>query len=840
MLAIALLRVVQNPFRYIATALAIILGIAFFTATSVMTNSFEKSLNSSIEQSFEDVDASVRSTNKIDTPVFDARERIPASLADEIAAIDGVAGVFPYLAGYAQAVTAEGKTVGGADANAQGIAWIDDPDTNPFEVVDGRAPVSDDEIVIDADTFDRGSFALGQSVWVLPAPNIAPYTLVGVIEDREGSFPGQVVSFTLEGAAPVLGTSDVDQIFVEAAEGTTPESVVARINQHNFDQDVEIEAVTGQTLVSEFQDVIGSLARIIEIALQIFAGVALFVGAFVIYNTFTITVAQRMREMALLRAIGASRRQVTASVMAESTAIGVVASALGAAAGIGIGWILLQILSNFLGDLEMSLHIPTGMLVGGVALGTAITVAAAYFPARRGARVEPVQALREAATESPAGGRGRSWAGLGLMAVGLAIAVVAAVGGNSQLFIAALPLVVIAAVMLGPTVVRPLSRVLAAPLVRTGSITAELARDNASRNPKRTATTSLTLMIGVALIATAAMFAATLSSLIAGDLEEELLADHVVEINSNLAFLGAGLDPSVAADIAAIDGVEAAVGVRDSFAEIDGDFTPVTGAATAGVALVADMEVVAGTVTNLDPDEVAVSLDTAEDKGLAVGDRVAVQFQQGAATLTVAGIYDRGDQLMGSWLVDNAALDAHLPRSLDTRILVSTSAAETGLLGEIDAALAGNPTASASTRDDYIDDQAGQLDNLLTLLYVLLGMSVVVALLGIVNTMSLSIYERTRELGLLRAVGMTSKQLRRTVRYESAIIALIGTLAGLGLGVFLGWAAFDAIGVAYSDFTVPWGSLIGIGITGLVAGLLSGVLPARRAGRLEVLDAIAV
>ena len=837
MLAIALLRVAQNPFRYVATALAIVLGIAFFTATSVLTTSFESSLNSSIEESFEDIDVTVRSTNKIDTPVFDARERIPASLADEIAAIEGVTGTFPYLAGYAQVVTAEGKTIGGADAGAQGIAWIDDPDTNPFAVVDGRAPVAANEIVIDADTFDSGRFALGQSVWVLPAPPSAPFTVVGVVVDREGSFPGQVVSFTLKGAAAVLGTSDVDQIFVDAADGIDPEALVGRINQA-FGGD--IEAVTGQTLVGEFQEVIGSFARIIEIALQIFAGVALFVGAFVIYNTFTITVAQRMREMALLRAIGASRRQVTVSVMAESTAIGLVASALGAALGIGIGWILIQLLSGFLGDLDMSLHLPSGALVGGVVLGTVITVAAAYFPARRGARVDPVQALRETATETASAGRGRSRAGFAVLAAGLATAIWAAAGGDSRLLIAAVPLVVIAAVMLGPAVVRPLSKLLTAPLVRTGSITAELARDNASRNPKRTATTSLTLMIGVALIATSAIFAATLGNLIAGDLEEELLADHVVQINSNLTFVGAGLDPAIAAEIEAIEGVEAAVPVRDSFAEIDGSFTPVTGTATAQLTLVADIELVDGTVTGLGADEVAVSQDTAKDRDIAVGDRVAVRFQQGAASLTVAGIYDRGDQLVQGWLVDNAVLDSNLTRSLDTRILIRSDDADAALLAEIDAALAGNPTASVSSRDDYIDDQAGQLSGLLTLLYALLGMSVVVALLGIVNTMSLSIYERTRELGLLRAVGMTSQQLRRTVRYESAIIALIGTLAGLVLGVFLGWVAFDALGVGYSDFTVPWGSLIAIGIAGLVAGLLSGVLPARRAGRLEVLDAIAV
>ena len=835
MLTIALRGIANNPFRYAATALAIVLGIAFFTATSVMTTSFEDSLNQSIAEAFEEVDAAVRSADIIETPFIDIRERIPPSVADEVAAVDGVEWAYPFLAGYAQVVAADGKTVGGADANAQGVAWIDDPAASPFTLVSGRAPEAADEVAIDVGTFDDGGFALGDSVRVLPVPERQRFTVVGSFDDG-GSFGGQVLSFSYEGAALVFGGSEVDQVFVGAAPGVAPEQLVERLDRQ---LGASLEAVTGDTLAEEFQELVGAFTNIIEIALQIFAGVALFVGAFVIYNTFTITVAQRTREMALLRAIGASGRQVAVSVVAESAAIGAVASAAGAAAGIGIGWGLLKLLGSFIGGFGLSLSIPVGALVNGAVLGTLITVAAAYIPARRGARVDPIEALRDAAAEAPRPARPRTYWGLALLAAGIAATVWSSVAGEARILIAGLPLVVIAVVLLGPVFVRPLSRVLAAPAVRRGSITGELARENASRNPKRSATTSLTLMIGVALVATATVFAATLSKLIAGDLDDELLADQVVTISNAVAGAGGGLDPVIADSIEALDGVDAAVGTRTAFAQIGDDFAQVTGADTARLARVADLGVVDGRVAGLDAGEVAVRQPAAEDRALAVGDTVSVRLQQGAADLTVAGIYDQGYQLASDWLVDNSMLDATLNRSLDTRVLVSSDDATEALISDIEAILASDPTARISSRDDFIDDQAGQITSLLTLLYALLGMSVVVALIGIVNTMSLSIHERTRELGLLRAVGMTSRQLRRTVRYEAAIIALIGTLAGLVLGLFFGWAAFDALGLGYSDFAVPWTALVAIGVAGLVAGLLSGVLPARRAGRLEVLDAIA-
>lgn len=838
MLQIALRGVKNNPFRYLATTIAIVLGVAFFTATGVMTTSFRESFDSSITEAFEDVDAAVRSTDTIDTDFFEIRSQIPAATAEDLVDIDGVAGVVPYLTGYAQAVTAEGKTVDGND-NAQGVAWIDNDALNTYTIVTGVEPTAPDEIVMDTDTFSDGGFALGDQVRVLPVPADQTFTLVGTIEtDSDNDFAGQVLSFTYDAAETILGTTDVDQIFVDAAPGVSETELVANL-QAAVAAD-GLEAITGQELTDEFSDLIGRFASIIDTALKIFAGVALFVGAFVIYNTFSITVAQRTKEMALLRAIGASGRQVSRSVLVEATIIGVIASALGAAVGIGLGWLLLQLISGLVGGFDMSLTVPSGTIGLGVGIGLVLTIVAAWLPARRGARIAPIEALRESAIEEVRAGRTRTMIGLGLAAGGLAaaLAAVGIIGDAPAMWLAfALPALIVAIFLLAPVLVRPVTRVLAIPLVRNGSITGELSRENAARNPKRTATTSLTLMIGVTLMVTATVFAATLSHSVRGSLEDSIVATDVVEVSANIANLGGGLDPTIAPAIGVLDGVDAAVAFRSGFAEIDGDYAAVTAVNAAQLDQVLDIGVVDGDPATLDATSIALHEDAAGDLDAAVGDTVAVKFQQGTVDLTIAAVYSEGD-VVGDYLADLTVLEANTPRSLDTQIFVTTNGAA-GVRDQIDGILAADPTAKIKTTGDYIDDQAGQINNLLYLLYGLLGMSVLVALIGIVNTMALSIHERTRELGLLRAVGMNRTQLRRTIRYESALVALMGTSLGLALGVFFGWLVQQSGGDEFADFIVPWEQLATIAAVGIAAGVAAGVLPARRAGNLDVLDAIA-
>lgn len=831
MLQLALEGVRSNPFRYVATVIAIVLGIGFFTATSVLTTSFQDSLNDSIAKAFDDVGAAVRSDEVVEQAGFDVRRQIPAATAAQLRGIDGVAAAAPYLAGYARVVRSNGKALGGPDAQSQGFGWIEEADLNPFTVERGRAPQAPDEVVVDAETFADGGFALGERVRVLPLPADSPFTIVGTISDESESLSGQSLAFSLAGAKRVLGSTDVDQIFIEGDAGLSPEQLVSRVSPQLAPG---LQAVTGQTLVDELQERVGQFAGLVNVALQVFAGVALFVGAFVIYNTFAITVAQRTREMGLLRAIGALPQQVARSILVESLLIGVLASIIGALTGIGLGVVLIELLGSLAGDFDIALSIPGGAMAGAVALGTAITVAAAYLPARRAAKVAPIEALREAAVEVERVGSRRRAAGLGMFVAGATLTAVA-LAGDVRLLAVGLPLIVVSIVVLGPAIVRPLSRLLAAPIVRNGSITGELARENASRNPRRSATTSLTLMIGVTLVCAATVFGATLKTSGRGDLDERVLADGVVEIGDAIGRQGGGLDPSVARRIAAIDGVDAAVGIRQAPARIGDGAEYLTGVDSADLGKVLDLDVVAGSVRDLGTSRIAVLQGKADEEGLAIGDRVDVRLQQGSARMTVAGIFDT-DNTLGPWVVDNAAIAANTNRSLDESIFVAAS----GELPKaaIDRVLATDPTAELKSKDAYVSDQAGEIDNLLVLLYGLLAMSVVVALIGIVNTLGLSIHERTRELGLLRAVGMTTAQLRRTIRYESTLISLIGTLIGLGLGLFLGWTAVQT-GDDFFVFTVPWGSLLIIAVAGVAAGLLAGVLPARRAAGLDVLEAIA-
>jgi putative ABC transport system permease protein len=831
----------QHPFRYVATAIAIVVGVAFYVATSVMTTSFEDTLNSSIAEAFDDVDASVRSTEVIETDLAEIRQKIPYETAEEIAAIDGVSSAGAFLTGYAQPVTADGRVVAAAGAPPQGLAWIDNPEISPYEILAGSAPVAADELVLDEDTFSDGGFSLGDSVRVLPLPADERFTVVGVLgsDGASGGLGGQVTAFSLDGAERVFGTTDVDQVFVRADSGLTQNDVVSNIEAALGSGTAGLEVITGDELVAEFEDVIGQVTVIINAALQVFAAIALVVGAFVIYNTFSITVAQRRREVALLRAVGASPRQVTLSVLVESLIIGIVASAAGALVGIGLGWVLLQALGSFSGGFDVALTIPPAAVAAGLAIGIVNTVFAAYAPARRGASVAPIEALRSSSIEQPVESRRRLFAGLGLLAAGVSTSVMAVTGSEVALLAVSLPATVLAVALLGPALVGPMSTLISIPIARRSSITGELARENASRNPKRTSTTSLTLVIGVSLVVTATVFASTLSTSIRGQLDQQITADHVVTAGAEAALFGGGLDPTITPSINELPDVAAAVPFRTAPVEVLDGFNQVTGTDTARLDQVLDLDVVAGAVTELSDTQIAVLDTVAEEGGLVVGDDVDVTFQQQTVTLDVAAIYGQ-DEFVGSWLVDNSVIEANLSRSLDTEVLIrSQDGRSDQVADQVAELLTSDPTASVQTTAAYIDDQAGQIDQLLILLYGLLAMSVLVALIGIVNTMALSIHERTRELGLLSAVGMSSGQLRRTIRYESAIISLMGTLVGLALGMFLGWVASRAAQDVFPDFTIPTGALVAIAVIGVLAGLVAGVLPARRAGRLDVLDAIA-
>lgn len=832
MLTISLRNIRSHRGRYLSTMAAIILGVSFFIGTGVLTSTVERSLGTSIGEAFADVDTVVRSSESLEVGGFEIRSQIPAELADEIARVDGVGAVAASMRGYAQLVGTGGKVL---DGQAFGTNWIDG-EGNPYDLVDGRAPVGQSEIIVDTASLEASGYAIGDAVRVLPLPADQLFTIVGsAAYATENQLAGgeNLIAFDFDTASAVFGSSNVEFIVAQTIDGVTPAQLVDNLNAAGLTvEGAPIEAITGEALGQEFQKLIGSMTKMISTALQIFALISLAVGVFVIYNTFTILVAQRSREMALLRAIGSTGRQVRMAVLVESILIGLVASAVGSVAGIGLGWLVLQLLGSI--DLEISgaVAIPAGTIGLGIAIGTIITVASAYLPARSASKVPPIAALRDVATGETPVGRFRPIIGGALAALAVVSVTLSLSGGSAYWLVAAALSIIVGLLVLGPTLVKPLATALGAPLATGRGMVGELAQQNAARSPKRTANTTSALMIGVLLVSAASVFAASISKSIDAQLGDQVMADHVIQIDGSAAQPGAGLPTAVAGAIAELPGVEAVTPLRSSFGEINGDFAEINGVDPAQTEATMNVHPLTGSLADLDGASIATS-----EADYGIGDEVTVQFQQSTATLTVAATYD-ADELAGPWVVSTEVLDNNVSQSLDSLLLVTTdgNAATVAAMRE---AVADNPIAQVVTADQYVNEQAGGINALLNLLYGLLGISVLVAVVGIVNTMSLSIMERTREIGLLRAVGMTRRQIRSSIRYEASIVAIMGTVLGLVVGSFFAWLGVQAIGDFLPEFAIPWATLAGIALLGVLCGITAGVLPARRAANMNVLDAIA-
>lgn len=828
--AIAWRRIRLNPLRVAATAAAIILGVAFWVGTGVLTATVDASINSSVEDAFARLDAAVRGERAQDE--F-RRTPIPEGMVEDIQALPQVAGAEPRLSGYAQLVASDGKTLDGLPF---AYAWMDDPGLNPFKVVDGRPPAAAGEIAIDSESLKDAGYEIGDTVQVLPFSSEQRFTVVGAVATSDDSPIGEqrVVGFGDEDAALAFASSGVTAIYVRAA-GDVSESELLTVLKAKVGDG--FEAVSAEALADELRPIVDQLASVITSTLSAFSWIALVVGGFVIYNTFVITVTQRTREMALLRAIGAKRRQVARSVLLESAVLGVVASLIGALVGLLLGRVILAWVGANAAGLTSELVTPAGTVVAGVVVGAVLTVVAAYVPARRGARTPPIAALRDTAVESGRVPRSRTTAGTAIATGSIALLVLAIASGGLMLLALSAVAALTSVVVLGPALVRPVASIVGHGGEGAQGMVRELARENSARNPRRTSSTALALTVGVTLITTATVFAATISASIEGELKDQVLADLVVEVDRNAARVGGGLSAGATADIAQADGVAAATAPRAVAAQLGGKRAEIAGIDIAAIEGLADIGIVQGDLATLADGGIAVH--TSVDN-ILMGDTVAVQFADGAVALEVEARYDN-NQVLGDAIVDAEVLsDATATARLSQLVLVAVE--PQNVVADMQMALAevlaDQPIAEVKTKSEYASDQAGRVNTLLYVLYGLLGFSVVIALLGVVNTMILSVVERTRELGLLRAVGMTARQLRRTVRRESVIIALLGTVAGIGLGVMLGFIAYRATSDVFTVFAVPFPILIVIIAVGVVAGLVAGWWPARRAGKLQVLDAI--
>ena len=831
--------------RLVGTAFAVFLGVAFLAGTLVLGDT----LRANFDDLFADVNAGtdviVRNATDLGIEADEPRGLIDGSLVEEVAAVDGVAAAEPQIEGLGQLLGADGDAVGGNGPPQLAGSWITDEDLNPYRLAEGRAPEADNEVMVNRRTADEGELEIGDRTTLL-TPEPVEVTIVGIstFGDEDGLGGVTFTAFTLEGAMEHV-TKDPDgvsSIAVRAEDGTSQDELVARIDEVLPDG---VEAVAGTEVSSQNADDINELfLDMLTTFLTVFAGIALLVATFSIYNTFSIIVAQRTRTAALLRAIGASRRQVLASVVVETMAVGVVASLIGLAGGIGVAGLLKGLFD------AAGFALPAGGIVvsGGAVLasvltGVVVTLLAGIVPAIKASRVPPLAALRDVAVERTSPSAPRVVAGAVFAGLGIATTAAAALSDDPSLTTVGLGAVItlIGAIVLGPVVARPVAGILGTPLARLRGLTGSLARQNAIRNPRRTAATASALMVGVGIVTLFTVFAASLKESTAATIDRSFGGDLMISTGP----FGGSLSPDLAVEVGDLPEVDSAVGIGRGFASIDDDTKELTVADPADLDAAVDVGVTSGSLADLADDEVAVSDATADDNGWALGDTLPVTFADGAtAELTVGATYDVPD-IVGGYVVPAETYAPHTRQPVDSMVVVDladgTSLADGKTAVEQVAADYGGP--DVEDRDEFAATMSAGADMLLTIIYALLALAIIIALMGIANTLSLSIHERTRELGLLRAVGQTRGQLRSMVRWESVIVATFGVVGGIGLGVFLGWALVEAAGntpgSVISEFVLPIARLAIVVVVGAVAGVLAGLRPARRAARLDVLDAIA-
>jgi putative ABC transport system permease protein len=847
MFKVSLRNLIGHKMRLVTTGLAIVIGVAFLSGSLVLKDTMQATFDGMFAGIYENTDAMVRSSETFDDPsgFGEQRGRIDESLLQAVLAVDGVAAARGDVEGYAQLVDKEGEPYGNPQNGPPTIGgvWSSVPELNPWTLLEGRGPRADDEVVIDDRTADKTGYGVGDSATVLVMGPPQTVRIVGIAELAGGTsmLGATYVMFTTPAAQRLVGEpGKFFMIEVAARDGISEEELVRRIGRVLPDQ---VEVVTGTAIMEEARDIVEQGMSFFNLFMLVFAFVALFVGAFIIFDTFFITVAQRTREHALLRAIGASRRQVLASVMVEAVAVGLVASGIGVAGGFVVAQGLQGLL--LLGGIDMPLtstvfQPATGMWA--MAAGMAITVVAAISPARKASKVPPVVAMHGVAAGSTGyGSKERIMVGAGIVVAGIAALTYGlfANPGNALALVGAAAVAVFFGVtVLGRTVALPLSRFIGWPIAHGRGIAGHLARENAMRNPKRTAATAAALMIGVGLVSLVTLFAASMKASIGSAIDEKFLGDFAI---TSPAMAGSGgLDPALGDRLNELPEVDVAGGIQSKAAEVAG--APYQLLATDLESLqIFDVEPLQGTAADLGPDSIAVFRDKAAELGLEIGDPVPVRFTlTGLQQLRVAMIY--GENMpAGDWFVGVAAFQKHVAEQFDFQVFVrkapgvSAAAALAAVTREVER----YPGAKVLDQTEYKAEMTAGLDQMLGLVYTLLALSVVIALLGIGNTLALSILERIRELGVLRAVGMTRPQLRSAVRWESVIIAVQGTALGLVVGVLFGWALVRALADDGIDvFELPVTSLAIVVVLGALAGVAASVLPARRAARIDVLRAV--
>ncbi len=848
MTAVALKGLAGRKLRAVLTALAIILGVAMISGTYVLTDTIDKAFSNIFTSVYAGTDAVISGKEAFQTD-FGTPPPFPESLLTDVRALPDVEAAAGGINDFAQLTNRDGDVIstGGAPTLAFGLDATQDP-FNPLELTAGDWATGPGEIVIDASTASKEGYAVGDRIGVVTKGPVAEFTVTGIAEfaGQESLGGATFAVFSLGEAQKLFGKEgELDGIQISAKDGVSPQQLVDQI------QPILPRGTKVQTGVQETQDAtsdIEEFTSFIRYFLLAFGFIALFVGAFVIFNTLSITVAQRVREFATLRTIGASRRQILLSVVLEALVIGILASVVGLFLGLGLAKALNAIFVAAGIDLPTAgLVFAPRTIVVSLLAGVLITVVAGLLPAIRATRVPPIAAVREGATLPKSRfSRFAPYVSLVVVAIGVALLVYGTLVDNIGIGqrLGAIGVGVLALFIgvagVSSRLVRPLARVLGWPASRIGGAAGRLARENSMRNPGRTASTAAALMIGLALITFVAVIASGLKSSVGDAIDRQVNAAYVVVSDDNFS----PFDPAPDEALAAVPGTEV-VGVRGDRAEAFGGEENVTGVDPATIASVYDFDWVDGSnasLASLGEDGAVVEKGFADDNDLAVGDDFRLTTPAGENfRVEVKAVYEAPPfwQMLGAVSIPTATFDAAFrdPRNLYTFVNTEGGASPEAQAA-LESALVDYPGVKLDTKDGFSETQQNSINVLLNLLYVLLALSVIVSLFGIVNTLVLSVFERTRELGMLRAVGMTRRQVRRMIRHESVITALIGAVLGIVLGIFLAALVTQALSSEGLVFSVPVVSLIVFVVIAVVAGMFAAIFPARRAARLNVLQAL--
>lgn len=882
MLKVALKDILARKRRLITTGLAILLGVTFLTGTQMLSTTLKSSISAIFDDAYSGYDAVVRSPDvqelgfgqKIHNPV-------PASTVDDVSAVFGVASAEGVIESTnAQLIGADGK-VASSDFGPPTLIynWSEQQGLRSGRLREGVPPTGPDQMAMDFASVEKAGYQLGDQVSVSSQDGTRTFELVGIIGlGDDGNTPTGATTLIFPTAAAQDLARIPDQFNYVAVRGDPDldqESLASAISAALPDMQV----LTGEQFTAEETDAVGQIVDILATFVNVFGYIALFVASFIIYNTFSILIAQRTRETALLRAVGAHRRQVLAANVVEAIVVGVIASLLGLVAGTGLASVLRSVVSTmFSMSTSQTLPGPTNV-ASALAIGVGITVLSALLPSIKASRVPPIAALSEAVIDRSALSARRIVAGIVLLAVGVGAAVIGFAGlGPNPLIIfgaGAAGILVAVSLVLAPTIVGPTFRIFGRISPWRRGVVSRLSISNAMRNPRRTASTAAALTIGVTLVTLIAIIASSIKASVESAVSDSVRADFIV--GSSSFSLGGGIPDATMSQIQDLPSVEVATPMRfgpvrltdhyalDHLEEGTGDDGISTqggsfGAADTGppgqdmliagvdpstMGQVLNLGETDGDVTDMHDGQIAVSRSTAERRDWKLGDEIPVYFARtGESHLEVVAVFDN-DVGTAAFYMPMDSFAENVIEMFNFNFMVSVKSREgvpsDELRAELEATVEDLPSVTVQDIGEYVKSQTAPFDTFLAIVYALLMLAVLIALIGIANTLSLSILERTRELGLLRAVGMSKRQLRRSVFTESVLIALFGTGVGLVLGLVFSAAISTVIAADNPEvfnYTIPTGSLVVIVAGAVLAGVVAAIIPAWRTSKLEVIDAI--